>query len=203
LLTIVYLYTQLVIAILGFVAPIVTLLLPVLGDKITIIRTLIKEQERQVEIVKQSIKDQYTTVLNNAPHAEIKKDIDISVGKHIKRSTKSFDSSLSTLKRSLRHCHLKRQIIHIFASLVLALFFIVCYYVLKFQLYLSLDVNENTGRLYRVIAIGLSVIAFAYSIYRLWTLILVVIEHKPNDNSDITMTETIIEDVKTTSTNSK
>jgi len=177
---IVDLYAKTVIAVLGFIAPTVTLLLPILGGKISVIRAGIIDKERVTEQIRNGIKDQYKASLDQMPEGPLKKQFKESVDKDCEKSTKDFDKSIKKLKRNLRILTLKMQIKHIFISLLLSIGLIAAYYVSKYHVY-GVTFNQHTTLLYRTLSLSISFIFFSYALWRLWTLVCIVVEHKTEE----------------------
>ena len=134
--TIVDLYAKAVIAVLGFIAPTVTLLLPILGGKISVIRAGIVDRERVSQQIRNGIKAQYQGAIEQMPKGTVRDSFVNSVDKDCAKSTKDFDKSIKKLKRSLRILTLKMQIKHIFISLLLSIVFISIYYMSKFHVFI-------------------------------------------------------------------
>jgi hypothetical protein len=180
LLTIVDLYAKTVIAVLGFIAPTVTLLLPILGSKISDIRSGILDRESLSVNISEDIKSQYQGALGQMPEGKVKTDFIASIDKDCKKATKKFTKIIKGFKWKLWALNLKVQIMHIFISLALSLIFIAAYYASKCHVgYFScLTFNENTTLLYRCLALGLSCLSFGWALLRLWFLICIVVEYK-------------------------
>lgn len=176
-----------IIAVLGFIAPTVTLLLPILGGRINLIRSSILEQERNSENIRRSILEEYKLVVSSVSDVKLGKSLSDAAEQYSKSATKTFDRDISVLKRKLRRLDLKMQIKHIFISLILSLFFIAWYYFFKVKPCGSLGCYKPTLQLYRCSSLILSGISFTYAIWRLWTLICVVVEHRTEyDDTSIT-----------------
>lgn len=178
LLQIVDLYAKSVIAVLGFIAPTVTLLLPILGGKISDIRTGIIDRESLSANISEGIKSQYEGATKNMPNGTVKEKFIESIDKECEKATKTFKKSIDKFKRKLWGLNLKVQIIHIFISLVFSLLFIATYYASKFHTFRCLDLNQNTTLLFRILSLGLSLLSFSWALWRLWSLICIVVEYK-------------------------
>ena len=100
-------------------------------------------------------------------------------------STKSFDANLRRLRRNTRHLDLKRQITHIFGSLILSLVLVMLAHTTEPD-FKYIDVPRDWLFYVSVFSLILSGSLFAYALYRIWTLICIVVDHNSEQDSNNT-----------------
>ena len=154
-----------IIAVLGFVAPAITLLIGIFTDGID------KHRKRNVEKVR------HLDNLMSQSHKKIKgqsKDKENSLMETLKKH------SLQKMKaeRDINLLSPKRQVIRIFGSLILSIIMILVYYILKLP-------NFNIDMwLYKTLSLCCSFFFFCYSIFCLWQIFSIIIDLKAIDSSE-------------------
>lgn len=128
--TVVDIYIKLIIAVLGFVAPTVTLLFPVFFKGITIIKEKLLVQENQFE---ELIQTELATIDTSLASVETLGLLDAKTirEKFKKDRIKRQHQATNDLSRSLYYFELKEQIKWIFVPLFLALVYVMLYAVVK------------------------------------------------------------------------
>lgn len=154
-----------IIAVLGFVAPAITLLIGIFTDGID------KHRKRNVDKVR------HLDDLMSQSHKKI-----------IAQNKDSSDSVLETFKKhhvqkmkAQRNINLlspKRQVVRIFGSLILSIMMILVYTVFRLPNF------HSDMFLYKLISIIFSVIFFGYSVFCLWQIFCIIIDLKAIDSRE-------------------
>ncbi len=159
------LYSRVIIGILGFVAPAITLLIGVFADGIDIHR------KKKVDKVR------HLTDLMQDSHKKIKGQTKANAI-HLRQSIRRHDEQKSTLQKEINLLSPKRQVIRVFGSLIMSLLFIVGYDVLVIY-------NFPSGFLtLKSAALVASVLLFTYSLFCLWQIFCIIIDLKHIDLAD-------------------
>ena len=154
-----------IIAVLGFVAPAITLLIGIFTDGID------KHRKRNVEKVK------HLDNLMLQSHKKIKgqnKDSRNTVLETFKKH------NLQKLKaqRDINLLSPKRQVIRIFGSLILSVFMILVYYILRLPNF------KSDLWLFKSLSLGCSLFLFGYSVFCLWQIFCIIIDLKAIDSRE-------------------
>jgi len=169
-------YVRLIIAVFGFIAPAVTLLMPILSGKISEFRRLIEEEQEVSKQISNSLIEEYKSSLSSVPDSALKEELNRTVKKHVASRTKQFNVNLRKLEKNTKRLNLKWQIKNIFGFLILSLIFVM----IAHSTVDDFKYKEAAIDKWFYISIGsliLSVSAFAYALFRIWTLICIVVNH--------------------------
>lgn len=166
--TVVDIYLKLIIAVLGFVAPTVTLLFPVFFKGIAILKEKLITQEAQFEVL---MKDELEKIDKSFEAVEelgvnskkVKEDFK-------KQRLKKQQAVTNELRRSLYYFELKRQIKLIFIPLFLSLVYVMIYAIIKEDIF-------NMCKIENVKLIGL-IIILLHAIGLIITSIYIIIKIK-------------------------
>lgn len=174
---IVDLYAKVVVAVFGFVAPTVTLLVGVLSERIKSIRDSKKKFESQSESINNALLEEFNASLKSLS-TDVARDLMPSLLKSIKKAQHDYKKRIVRLNRELRFLNIKKRIFWIFMFLFIALLLIALYYY-----FTDVDCNYNYLTFYGVpivpsLPLLLSNIAFLWAISRIWKLAKIVLEHK-------------------------
>ena len=157
--------------------------MPILSGKISELRRRIEEEQDVVQNIRQTLISEYTSSLSSVKDSTLQKELNLTVTKHVATLTKPFNTNLKKLQKDTRHLNLKRQITHIFGSLILSLILImVAHSTVSDFNYKDADI-DNFYRL-SICALILSGSFFAYALYRIWTLICIVVDHNNSDKNE-------------------
>ncbi|PKP22756.1 MAG: hypothetical protein CVU05_02540 [Bacteroidetes bacterium HGW-Bacteroidetes-21] len=159
---IISIYSKLLISILSFIAPAITLLLNVFIDGVE------KFKARNEEEIKQIEKITKMNVQNDSEDFE----------KTIKDSLKSLTKNKSRAKKQLKLLNPKRQILRLFIPLILALILVICY------IYIKEYVKSINFPFVRISCLILSGVFFTYGLFVLYQLFCIIIETKRKLNFD-------------------
>lgn len=166
--------------------------MPILSGKIYELRRRIEDEQSMVENIRSTLTAEYTKSLSTINNPELEKQLIITVKKHVKVSTKPFDANLKKLRRHTRHLNLKRQITHIFGSLIVSLFLImIAHFTNPDFKYLGKNIVVDWWYKSSIISVILSVSFFLYALYRIWTLICIVVNHNSEQENSISNTNTV------------
>lgn len=138
--TIIDIYIKLILAVLGFIAPTVTLLFPIFFKGIAIMKERLTIQEGQFERLAQEesekIEEKFQQVEDlGADVSKVKK-------KFIKDRTKKQDETINTLRRSLYYFELRSQIKWIFIPLFISLVYVMIYSIIKCNVFNRFEIHE-------------------------------------------------------------
>lgn len=153
---IISIYSKLLISILSFIAPAMTLLINVFLEGVEKIKARNEEKIKQIEEI-------------------IKINVQNCTGdfeKTIKDSLNSLKKQKSTAEKQLRLLNPKRQVFRLFIPLIFALLLVLCYIFIKEY------VKSINYPSVRIICLMLSGICFVYGLYVLYQLFCIVIETK-------------------------
>ena len=159
------LYSRIVIGILGFVAPAITLLIGVFADGIDLHR------KRKVDKVK------HLNDMMEDSHNKIKGHSKEKVS-HLIQSLRVHGKQKSTLQREINLLSPKRQVIRVFGSLILCLTMIAVYDILGILGFPSSFISL------RALALAISLILFSYSLICLWQIFCIIIDIKHIDSAE-------------------
>lgn len=159
------LYSRIVIGILGFVAPAITLLIGVFADGIDIHR------KRKVDKVK------HLNDMMEDSHDKIKGKPKSSVS-HLIQTIKKHGKQKSTLQREINLLSPKRQVIRVFGSLILCLALIAVYEILGIYGFPSGFISI------KALALAISLSVFAYSLICLWQIFCIIIDIRHIDSAE-------------------
>ena len=154
-----------IIAVLGFVAPAITLLIGVFADGID------KHRKRNVEQVK------HLDNLMSQSHKQIEEQ-SVSKTHTFLESLRKHSIQKSKAQRNINLLSPKRQVIRVFGSLILSIILILVYYILRLP-NVKIDM-----RLYQSISLGCSFFFFGYSIFCLWQIFSIIIDLKAIDSNE-------------------
>lgn len=150
--------------------------MPILSGKISEYRRLIEEEQEVSKQISSNLFKEYKSSFSSVPDSALQKEIDRTVEKHIASRTKQFNVNLEKLERDSKRLNLKWQIKNIFGFLILSLIFVmVAHSAVDGFKYKEAPIDN-----WFYISIGslvLSVSAFAYALFRIWTLICIVVNH--------------------------
>lgn len=158
--------------------------MPILSGKISEFRRRIEEEQEVVKNISNGLISEYTSSLNSVQDSVLQKQLNDTVNKHVATLTKPFSVNLKKLQKNARHLNLKWQIKHIFGSLILSLILIMQAHTTVTNFNYKDAIRDN----WFYTSIGALVFSgsfFAYALYRIWTLICIVVNH----NSDKADTE--------------
>ena len=159
------LYSRVVIGILGFVAPAITLLIGVFADGIDVHR------KRKVDKVK------HLNDMMEDSHNKIKGHSKEKVS-HIIQTLRIHGKQKSTLQREINLLSPKRQVIRVFGSLILSLMLIAVYDILGIYGLASGFISL------KALALAVSLTLFAYSLICLWQIFCIIIDIKHIDSAE-------------------
>ena len=159
------LYSRIVIGILGFVAPAITLLIGVFADGIDLHR------KRKVDKVK------HLNDMMEDSHNKIKGHSKEKVS-HLIQSLRVHGKQKSTLQREINLLSPKRQVIRVFGSLILCLTMIAVYDILGILGFPSSSISL------KALALAISLILFSYSLICLWQIFCIIIDIKHIDSAE-------------------
>lgn len=138
--TVVDIYIKLIIAVLGFVAPTVTLLFPVFFKGITIIKDKLVIQENQFE---ELIKRELETIDSSLAKVETLGVDAAKIKEDFKRDRiNKQHQATNKLRRNLYYFELKEQIKWIFVPLFLSLVYVMIYAIIKDDVFKMLNAND-------------------------------------------------------------
>jgi hypothetical protein len=154
--------------------------MPIFSSKLSILRNRINEEQEMMGSIKNSLKEDYDNSLSAVMiDPVLKKELKNTIDKHIQKTVMPFDVNLKKLKKDTKHLNLKWQIKHIFGSLILSLILIMIAHTdtpdFKYT-----DVKIDWLSIASII---LSVSLFIYALYRIWTLICIVVDHNSDQNT--------------------
>jgi hypothetical protein len=156
------LYSRVIIGILGFVAPAITLLIGVFADGIDFHRKKKVDKVRHLMDLMQDSHDK----IKGQPKEK---------ANHLRQSIKRHDEQKSTLQKEINLLSPKRQVIRVFGSLILSLLFIVVYDILVIYHFPNGFLTIKSGVLL------ISLLSFTYSLYCLWQIFCIIIDLKHID----------------------
>ncbi|WP_026729479.1 hypothetical protein [Flavobacterium denitrificans] len=146
--TVVDIYLKLIIAVLGFVAPTVTLLFPVFFKGIAILKEKLRTQEVQFELL---MKNELANIDKSFEAVE-KLGVDSTKlkEKFKKERLRKQHHATNELSRSLYYFELKQQIKWIFIPLFLSLVYVMIYAVIKEDIFnmCKIEVVKNIGSVF-------------------------------------------------------
>ena len=176
-------YTKLIIAVLGFIAPTVTLLLPLLGRRIEILKRQLVIQEMQMQIIQQNAQSQYEQQFSSITDEGLKTQLQKTAEKYAKGKTKEFDKAVRKLKRQITFLDLKTLIQKIFGALIVSLFFVMAYHLVKVNLYNCFGLEKCYHLPLSLFLLFVSGLFFAYSLIILWEIVCIIVDDS-GDKSD-------------------
>ena len=154
-----------IIAVLGFVAPAITLLIGIFTEGID------KHRKRNVEKVR------HLDNLMSQSHKKIKGQTQDSRNT-VLESFKKHNVQKLKAQRDINLLSPKRQVIRIFGSLILSILMLLVYYILRLP-------HFNTDMfLYKSISVVFSLFFFEYSIFSLWQIFCMIIDLKAIDSKE-------------------
>lgn len=155
--------------------------MPILSGKISEFRRRIEEEKEVVNTISNSLISDYMSSLTSVSDSILQKELNRTVTKHVATLTKPFKANLKRLEKNAKHLNLKWQIKHIFGSLILSLIFVmVAHTTVKDFSYTDPLIPIDNSFWISICALVFSFLFFAYALYRIWTLICIVVNH----NSD-------------------
>ena len=158
-------YTKILIAILGFVAPSMTLLLGVFAEGV------IRQRQRNEEKIKQ-LED---LILQEPQQIKGKSQDKID---YIKGSIKQHEEQKEKAQKDINLLSPKRQVIRVFGTLTLSIILAALYYFFRSP-YFKTDLKY-----FKLVTLILSLGAFFYSLFSLWQIFCTITELKQIDAID-------------------
>ena len=161
---IVDLYSRIVIGILGFVAPAITLLIGVFADGIDLHRK------------KNVAKAKHLDSLMEENHKKIKGE---SKGKasHLVETNRKHGIQKARVQRDINLLSPKRQVIRVFGSLIFSLSLVMVYD------FIALYFKNTTILISQIIILSISLLVFIYSLFCLWQIFSLIIDLKHIDSA--------------------
>ena len=159
------LYSRIIIGILGFVAPAITLLIGVFADGIDLHR------KKKVDKVR------YLDDIMLESHNKIKGQTK-DKNAHLFQSIRKHGKQKSTLQKEINLLSPKRQVIRVFGSLILSLILVAVYDTLVIYSFPSGFLSLKAAALVASISI------FTYSLYCLWQIFCIIIDLKHIDSAE-------------------
>lgn len=152
--------------------------MPILSGKISEFRRRIEEEQEVAKHISNSLMAEYTSSLSSVPDSALQKELNNTVKKHVASRTKKFNVNLKKLETSAKRLNLKWQIKHIFGSLILSLIFVmIAHSTVKDFNYTDTTVPIDNWFYGSICALIFSCLSFAYALFRIWTLICIVVDH--------------------------
>ena len=159
------LYSRVIIGVLGFVAPAITLLIGVFADGIDLHR------KKKVDKVK------HLNFIMQDSHNKIKGQSREKTS-HLRQSIRKNDEQKSTLQKEINLLSPKRQVIRVFGSLTLSLILILVYDLLVMY-------NFSNGIFtFKAAVLATSVMVFSYSLFCLWQIFCIIIDLNHIDSAE-------------------
>ena len=159
------LYSRIVIGILGFVAPAITLLIGVFADGIDLHRKKKVDKVRHLDDMMQN------------GHNKIKGQTK-DKSSHLIQTIRKHGKQKSTLQREINLLSPKRQVIRVFGSLILSLVLVALYDILVVY-------NFPCGFFtLKAFALATSLSLFIYSLFCLWQIFCIIIDLKHIDSAE-------------------
>ena len=137
--TIIDIYIKLILAVLGFIAPTVTLLFPIFFKGIAIIKEKLLIQEAQFERLTQEEFERIDESFKNAEALGV--DTSKLKEKFKKDRTRLQHAAIVGLRRSLYYFELKSQIKWIFIPLFISLVYVMIYSIIKCNIFNRFDID--------------------------------------------------------------
>lgn len=167
-------YAKLLVAVLGFVAPTITLLLPLLGDRLKSLQhkleteksNLNKQKDSNTQIIEEAI-SKFPEATRETYRAALSKAETVSET-DLKKSIASVEIQISELK-------LKKQVKKVFLLLFASLGLVMLYHIKQIEF-----INFKGCHLLDIspLYLSLSLLMFTFAIDILWRLVCVIIEIK-------------------------
>jgi hypothetical protein len=170
--------------------------MPILSGKIAEFRRQIEEEQEVAKHISNSLISEYTSSLSSVPDSALQKELNDTVKKHVASRTKKFNVNLKKLETSAKRLNLKWQIKNIFGSLILSLIFVMIAHstVTDFN-YTDPTIPTDKWFYISIVSLFVSGCFFAYALFRIWTLICIVVDHnfdKASGSNDSTNESKII-----------
>jgi len=159
------LYSRIVIGVLGFVAPAITLLIGVFADGIDLHR---KRKVDKVKHLNDMMQDSHNKIIGKPKGSVL----------HLLQTLRLHGKQKSTLQREINLLSPKRQVIRVFGSLILCLSLIAVYDILKIYKF------PNGILSLKSLALGISLSVFTYSLFCLWQIFSIIIDIKHIDSAE-------------------
>lgn len=182
---IVDIYARVLIAVLGFVAPTVTLLMPILGDRIKVLKTQLEIRRRTLSEIISNNMSAYREALEKIP-VNLRESLMTAIRNNEDFTNLEFRKSIKIVETQLRSLNLKVQVKRIFLFLALSIVFVMLYHapaLYSIVVYEAIIILECWYLL-------ISLIFFILAIRLLWALIRIIIDLR--SNSDLLDSSNII-----------
>lgn len=176
-------YIRLIIAVLGFIAPTVTLLLPVLGARIGELKKVLIEQEGVLENIKSELRKEYSAALEQITNQALRSRLQSTTEGYISENTITLTKTIEDKKKQLEFLNLKKQIKVIFGSLILSLVSVMVYELIKVNLYGCFGLGADARLLLSLGVLLISLILFTVAIIVLWKLVCIIIDVRYNETN--------------------
>lgn len=181
---IVDIYVKIVIAVFGFIAPSVTLLMPIFSSKISDTKKRIVEQKEVTNTIKNQLRNEYTKSIEALKDNTLKNELEKTIDTYLKSRTKKFEDDIKDLEGDLKSLNLKIRIRDIFGLLILTLLFIMIAHLLtpKFD-YKNFTYDDKIFIISIILQI-ISISLFIWALSKIWKSVCIVVEH--NITNDVT-----------------
>jgi hypothetical protein len=150
--------------------------MPILSGKISEFRRRIEEEQEVAKHISNSLIAEYTSSLSSVPDSALQKELDKTVKKHVASRTKKFNVNLKKLENNAKRLNLKWQIKHIFGSLILSLILVMFAHSTVADFKYS-ETPIDYWFYISIVSLVASGCFFAYALFRIWTLICIVVDH--------------------------
>ena len=170
-------YTKLVIAVFGFIAPTITILLPILEKRIKGVSALLQIQEDTLVSIQKDLNSKYIEKFAGIEDQKLKEVLVKQLEKYNDKSLKVFNGQIKETKKKLKYLNLKHQIKTIIGLLFLALAFICLYHLSRANLYHLFGNNKGMQRSCCFIFPTCSSTVFYWCLFTLWRIFCVMLQN--------------------------
>ena len=174
-----------IIAVFGFIAPTVTILLPILEKRIASISSILLIQETTLQNIQKDLESKYLDSFAEIKDEKLRERLIKEANKYNSRTLKKFNRNFENKKKQLAYLNLRIQIVKIFGLLLLALLFVMIYHLVKVNLYGVFGLTYTHRLLLGLFSLSLSGITFYASLLILWRIFCVMLLDSADKESEL------------------